>query len=897
MSASLPCHHSFTDEPSRLAYAPATQVGGGASIAIADQPDTLWPQQKALRLSAPEKTGGTGDEARHQIRLVDAPHGVVSNQRVQNVPEVHWYAAVCMTQAAAPFRNVFFRCYGDSSQRIQIDRQSNGEIVAALFGSSTQSYQSAGLTIPLGEVFEIWCSYVQSSGSDGVFTLRIKRRSDAAWVTFIDVTNHGMTNNIGGIAPYSFVGGGLTETPDGTYNLETFFLEFAAQREAYPASGPTPIGFASRAIIQAPRSDGAKASLILEPNAYRNAAVARVVYGVGDRDPSLIGPWTPLVAFDEADMDMPVVHLDMVGLPPGQLCTARYELAAGAAATAPAHTSEDFHFRTLPAAGDSAPIHLSFGCCSDQYSGKLACFGQKGELAAALGKPITKSIFIGDLVYENPAGYANGSVLENAQDQVARTSLVGLLSYYYEWFSLPDVRRRLQSGAFDIQEDDHPLNDLDTTWIDDEVNDLNSIGSSWWSGSTVTLGEAWRRYEAIRLGLFPAAGRPVPGQAYREEIIGQVRLLYVDTRFTSDRTAGTFIDAAQQAWLYGRINNSPEDAPYNVLVMQGIIDNVANQGDSPSNHDLDGCRALFQWIADNAPSWSRWLFVQGDTHTGPYAHTRFEGTNGTLITSDKLVASVNCSPIAQPLASVSPVNAVLALGASRLYETSSLVDNSGSLSTSDVIKTSGVLLTIEPANNQIGHAVWAGETPALVVDHTQTPAAVPYPGSTENSQQLRTDIADELSRLDASISSRATPNDVGGGGSSVAAAFEQSADGQPIQAFPPSGVTALQLRVQWVRTSDGLYLTNDGASHVDPTGTDYTSVTHGWFTVVPVGQVRSAEIVKPAGFSNGDYTLRLVSSSALNGASLGDAVVSMDAESYLLAAQPNQGASSLQTLA
>jgi hypothetical protein len=565
-------------------------LGGDGTAALADNPDAGHPRDQVLRFRT---AGGNGAAFTAQdIRFL--PHGApittsgdVESGSIASMATWHWRA----TLAVSGKRGLFFGGFDEA-----VDQAAPECAVGfTLFGARwkvTVGGKRYGRILPQGEMVA-----VHIAGTATTLEVFTRRQGEPAWT--LEYSGTGLS-----LAALRSVRWGLWSTANS--DTSVWFADWALSDDF--AAIDRDFWLAGSGTRDAAQTEARP--VLIVPDGLLRASKARVRWVAGS-DPSAgtAGSWADLSGKAQSALPLPIT-----GLTPNTAYSYRFELATSDGTVI--WTSGTYRFRTAAEAGTAQALQIAFGSCHIQTP--LAHpHTEDGYIVDEAGDDYFATFHLGDHLYEGggpnsmkPA-YMQGNPPVTASDYQRMTR---------EFFCDPVQVRLFERGVYDFQPDDHEtINQIDVRHKPggSKANDLAAAwpGRRYEEYGTTTMGALWTAGMTVSAAMFTdhRIGTPGGGVLYRHKVLGNVELIFLDTRYERNPATSLFISPTQMAWLKDRIDNILPTTELVLFVAQGAFGAYMSKVEEGWESVAPAQFAEF-WDYACANVAPKWQMVSGDDH-------------------------------------------------------------------------------------------------------------------------------------------------------------------------------------------------------------------------------------------------------------------------------------------
>jgi hypothetical protein len=413
------------------------------------------------------------------------------------------------------------------------------------------------------------------------------------------------------------------------------------------------------------------------------------------------GPWVPV-----AGKSRNVLPLTLTALSPNTVHSYQIEIADSEGTVL--HSSEPYRLRTLAPAGTAQASELNFTSCYVQTP-KCHPYADDQYTLDSITADYLGTVNLGDLGYE--AGYT----IETSQYLLERPPLTEAQfeQKLREFCADPVLHRLFLAGMYMAIPDDHEtINQIDGTSAAGGANETTPARFYWGANNTAnydpatTLGQIRTRGLAVFDAWFAAhwLDRPTPGVYYQKKILGNVEIIFLDTRYERNPTTGHYVSPAQLAWVQSAVGAIAGTTRLVLFVSQTAFSQYSSkEGESWQEVAPGQYSTLIDHVIANCPC--NFLFVSGDDHVG-YALHRQIATNANPVTPSRCLGELRASGGSTPLIRNMPVPAL-----SEWY-----FDYRNLNGTTDLLRSSGVLCRISASGEQVAlSARAAGSTSGIML--------------------------------------------------------------------------------------------------------------------------------------------------------------------------------------
>jgi hypothetical protein len=445
----------------------------------------------------------------------------------------------------------------------------------------------------------------------------------------------------------------------------------------------TLVGSGTRDVNQT----SASLALVIPDGMFSEMDKARLRFAPGlDPAGGTAGSWAALSGKSRS-----VLPLTLAGLTPNTVYSYQIEIAASDGTLL--HVSEPYRLRTLAAAGAAQAVELNFTSCYVQTP-KCHPYSDDQFTLDSITADYVGTVNLGDLGYE--AGYTietSQYLLDNPPQTEAQFE-----QKMREFCADPVLHRLLLAGMYMAVPDDHEtINQIDGTSAPGGANEttparfFSGANNSERYAADVTIGQLRTRGLAVFDAWFAAhwLDRPSAGIYYQKKTMGEVEVIFLDTRYERNRSAGLYISPAQFAWAQAAIAEVAATTKLVLVVTQTAFSDYSSKFEESWQEIAPAQYAAFvDYVIANCPC--NFLFVSGDDHLG-YALHRQIATAANPVTPARCLGELRASGGSTPLIRNLAVPAL-----SEWYFDYSVFDG-----TSDLLRSSGVLCRISASGESI----------------------------------------------------------------------------------------------------------------------------------------------------------------------------------------------------
>lgn len=708
--------HTFCDPLSRVMWGGSVrdELAGDLAIALESQPVAGEPRDKCLRFHS---VGGAGTGCvKYPIHYLPHLAPRTSGGLVKSFGTMWVRVRALVVTDATPASGaiaVFEWQHGDAVvYRVSVNFNGTLDLSTGASGSGTLTSRGTGPTpVAFGEWFEIILAVDQASATA---TLKLMRESDSGYSTEVAATTIPTPSAVATLAlgptANTFSGAGETSIYIDGFSTSDRSEDDVLGRYTIAGSGCRDVAGDSLALA------------MVVPDGLFAATHARVQYST---DSGLASPSaTSFVALSGASHS--VLPLPISGLTAGTRYYYRFQVATADDAGSVIWSSDIYTARTLRGSSFT-PGKWAFGVTSCNVQSGLAhpydIEEKITEQADADGSDWLGIYHIGDQGYEGDASGSRG--LETDYGSAETTD--DFQQMLREFVCDHAYEDKCHRGMFLGLPDDHQIiNDSDGrmrpggSLASTLANSFSGVQGTY--SATITCGELYINGMAVFDSWYCShyINPPTAGERYKSWVDGDARIVLIDTR--TERIPGSGqVSATQLAWIKSEVDAFASSATERWLFF------VSNGGWNAKNtKPAEGWERLnaaqyynlITYIDANLPSTKRACILRGDDHCGYLIQQRHETASDVLATNPALGPECVFSGVAIGTYSSSDGPDVLAR-----YP----IGESGYPGSTDMMRVSGGLITIDDAANTVNAKAWSPENTNLnhtVVSLIEPPASV-----------------------------------------------------------------------------------------------------------------------------------------------------------------------------
>jgi hypothetical protein len=431
----------------------------------------------------------------------------------------------------------------------------------------------------------------------------------------------------------------------------------------------------------------AAVALVIPDGMFTGMSQARLRHAAG-LDPSggSAGSWVSLSGKVRS-----VLALALSGLTHNSVYSYQIEIADSDGAVL--HTSQAYRCRTLANAGTPQAAELNFTSCYVQTP-KCHPYTDDQYTLDAITANYVGTVNLGDLGYEaGVAAETSQYITENPPQTEAQFE-----QKLREFCADPVLHGLFLAGMYMAMPDDHEtINQIDGTSAPGGANATTPARFFWGANNAENYDPATTLGQLRTHGLaaFDAwfAGhwldRPASTVYYQKKAMGNVEVIFLDTRYERTPTSGHYLSPAQFSWAQSAIASIAGTTRLVLFVTQTAFSDYSSKLEE-SWQELAAIQyaSFVDYVIANCPC--NFLFVSGDDHIG-YALHRQITTNANPVTPAKCLGELRASGGSTPLIYTMPVPIL-----SDWY-----FDYSELEGTTDLLRCSGVLCSISASGENL----------------------------------------------------------------------------------------------------------------------------------------------------------------------------------------------------
>lgn len=587
--------------------------------------------------------------------------------------------------------------------------------VIELFYSNGTSVVSAGTSRELPNLFvEVFYKFNVSAGT---LELQTKCEDETTWTTEFSLTGLTLVNHRD-----IYLTGYSMGTDTTVIEHHAFCVELDQGLPGHDSDLAKDIEWLwwKGSHVSSATQNAAKPVLICPPGMYRPGATARARL--------LNGPDAAWVTLPEGTSLSPTAF-DLIGLAADTEYTLVFDISINNGGIY--KTSPEFTFRTLPAIGTENQYSFWIGSC-EYGSGAAKPNKLRETMLANVPNKFIHSEHLGDQGYES----ANLANLTEARLVCETTN--DFDRNLREWADDRSQFAQMRAAVFGAKPDDHQvINGLDGRQHPGQsaAGDLVNLwpyrqatySASITNGELVTAG--YTAFDAWFPKLSYEAGDGELGirKGYGLRRFGKTWYIELDTRGERLNNSQQHMSATQETWLRAQVTAFAASTDKlmileNQSVWGPVAANVGGESDGFTSVDWEGYKDLMDFINTTVPNTKSVILIGGDKHVGYTVSTLFRGQAGIIQGNDgstpflvDIVSSGVCAGFYYSGTENDrqvPSDGGLAYGSYILgyYDP----QNSGGQPSANIIRTSGMLVSVDETLGTINLALW-GRNPATKV--------------------------------------------------------------------------------------------------------------------------------------------------------------------------------------